>query len=113
MPDDQVRVVPAEVAQLAQTVLDSNVAFGRELGRLRASLAVPAEAFGTTGVRDYARRVLEAVSGTVEAAADVLIAVYEVDADKLYQAAFSYQEVNEKGAQKISSVISSGPGRPA
>jgi hypothetical protein len=110
MPGHQeLRVEPTALVRLANCVLDATVTVGKSMASVRPRVAVPAAAFGEV---DSGRRVYESylnVTRDFERLADVFMSVYEVDADKLYQVAFAYQEMIEEASRKISKISSSGP----
>lgn len=113
MPDEQLNVDPAMVARVAGATLDELIAWSDEFGSASASMALSGEAFGTLAVRGYASTVLENVTGLFDRVAQVLMAVYEVDADKLYQIAFAYQRMAEEGARRVSKLTTESTGGPA
>jgi len=89
---------PAEIAKLAGASTKAADAIGDLWSRTRADLLVPVAAFGDTAQSDPAHQGHEATAEAAEAAIAVLAATYERDGDRLYGAAFSYQQGDQHTA---------------
>jgi len=90
--DDGFSAQPVEIAKLAGASIKAADTIDDLRSRTRADLVVPAAAFGDTAQGGPAHRAHEAAAEAAEAAVTGLAAMYERDGDRLYGAAFSYQQ---------------------
>jgi hypothetical protein len=104
----EVRADPAELAQLAKANLTASIELGDAFRNGQGSIAVPVEAFGNATVGASVHASHQAAADDADTAVGRLVAVYEGDADKLYQVAFVYEKADEDEAAKLRH---RGPGR--
>ena len=107
------KVKPKDLTRLAEAVLDGSTEVSSAWQRFLGSSVVPAAAFGnlTVGAELYGAGVT--VAESANAAVEALTGVLEGDVDRLYQAAFAYEEADNDAKVPLDRLrLDLQPGRP-
>jgi type VII secretion effector (TIGR04197 family) len=102
----EVRVAPAELAQLARSTLDTTKALATAHIDTQAEVSAAAGAFGSVvpGLHSAHQAVVEAADTVLEG----LVSTLEQDVDNLYRVALRYKDLDEQAAAGILKAGSGG-----
>jgi hypothetical protein len=97
----EVRADPDELARLASDTLTASEQLGDGHRDAFADLAVPSSAFGNTTVSASVYGAHEAALASCEVTVARLVIVQESDVDRLYGAAFAYQQADAEANARL------------
>ena len=105
-----VRADSVQIAQLAQVTLDAAVETADGFRAEADAVRVPAEAFGGVEADDL-RAAYQEVTELMGHTWDVMVTLYEYDADGLYQTAAAYQDADLAAQHGFTTVTGTVPPR--
>jgi hypothetical protein len=98
---DEVHARVVELVGLARTTLQASIAAGDAHRAQQGSLDVPLTAFGTLPAAEEAHPNQQGAAADLTTTVGRLVAVYEIDTDRLDQTAVDYQTTDNDAARRI------------
>jgi len=105
------RADPTALARLAAATLAASTGLSDAWDSHRPELAVPAAAFGNTPASPASARSHAAATDAGELAIDRVTGVCDGDVDRLYRAAFAYEQADRAAAAAAAAARRPGGGR--